>query len=68
MSEHPEFAAAAKGAKKQADRQGLVISWMKWQDGVMEWSGIPKRQAKAEAAQEPEYEPRGRGLSQGQLL
>ena len=69
MSGHPEFAAAAAGARKIADRQGLVISWMRWHNGELQWQGIPKKAAKAAAQGEGAFEPRTkRGVSQGQLL
>lgn len=79
MSEHPAFAEAAQGARKAAARQGLTINWMRWEEktGHLEWTGIPKRQAKAAAEEPPaflmpESMRRHRGLapkaSQGQLL
>lgn len=70
MSDHAPFRAAAATARAQAERRGLVISWMRYQDGRLEWLGVPKKAAKAAASEEPaRMEPRkGRGALQGMLI
>lgn len=70
MSEQSEFAIAAQGAKLAADRQGLIIDWMRWDERAkhLSWTGKPKRQAMAEARICDEFVPSGRGSAQGSLL
>jgi hypothetical protein len=51
---YPDFEAAAKGARKAADRAGLIISHMRWSGGILEWQGRPRREAARDA--KPEFE------------
>lgn len=69
MSDHAAFRAAAEFARARADRSGQIIRHMRWDGSHLEIDAIPKRQAKAEAAQPLEFEPRNkRGLIQENLL